>query len=146
MDDCRIRDLEHYLGLLRDVNAAPGEPSWDHMLPYYHEDIHFKDAVQEIRGMEEFSLMTKRLAKRSRNLEMVVHSSCMQDTLIFVEWEMIISYKRFPKSSVYGLSRVTLKDGKIFEQRDYYDLWGDIADNIGFLAKGYRRFMRKRFG
>lgn len=90
--------------------------------------------------------MTERLAKRSKNLQMVIHNSSMQDNLIFIEWEMIISYKKYPKTSIFGVSRTTLKDGKIVEQRDYYDLWGDIIDNIKFFRKGYRRFMRKRFG
>lgn len=90
--------------------------------------------------------MTERLAKRSKNLEVVIHNSSMKDNLIFIEWEMIISYKKFPKSSIFGVSRTIIENGKIVDQRDYYDLWGDIFDNIGFLAKGYRRFMRKRFG
>jgi hypothetical protein len=70
----------------------------------------------------------------------------MQDNLIFVEWEMIISYKKYPRTSIFGVSRTILKDGKIIDQRDYYDLWGDIFNNISFFARGYRRFMRKRFG
>jgi len=48
---------------------------------------------------------------------------------------------------MYGSSRVTLNDdGKIIEQRDYYDLWGDIFDNIPRFGKAYRRFMRRKFG
>ena len=146
MNDCRIRDLEHYLSLLGDLYSYSEGPCWDHILPYYDENIHFKDTVQEIQGIKEFAAMTRRLAKRSRHLEMVVHSSSMQENLIFVEWEMIISYKRYPRSSLFGISRVTLQDGKIIDQRDYYDLWGDIFDSIKFFARGYRRFMRKRFG
>jgi len=146
VDDYRIRDLEHYLSLLRDLYSYPEGACWDHILPYYDENIHFKDTVQEINGIKDFTEMTRRLAKRSRHLEMLVHSSGMQDNLIFVEWEMIISYKKYPKSSIFGISRITLQDGKITDQRDYYDLWGDIFDNIKFLARGYRGFMRKRFG
>lgn len=146
MNEYRIRDLAHYLSLWGDIYSASGGPCWDHILPYYDENITFKDTVQEIRGIEEFAKMTERLAKRSKNLEVVVHSSGMQDNLIFVEWEMIISYKKYPKTSIFGVTRATLKEGKIIDQRDYYDLWGDIFDNIKFFAKGYRRFMRKRFG
>ena len=32
------------------------------------------------------------------------------------------------------------------DQRDYYDLWGDVFDNIPWMAKRYRKFMKKRFG
>ena len=146
MENYRIRDLEHYLSLWRGIYSSTQGPCWDHFLPYYDDNIYFKDSVQEIRGIADFRAMTQRLAKRSRNLEVVIHSSSMQNDLIFIEWELIISYKKYPKSSIFGVSRTILKDGKIIDQRDYYDLWGDILDNIKFVAKGYRRFMRKRFG
>ena len=35
---------------------------------------------------------------------------------------------------------------KIVEQRDFYDLWGDIFDNIPFFRRVYRGFMRWKFG
>ena len=146
MDEYKIRDLNHYLSLWTDTYPSPDRPRWDHILPYCDEDIYFKDTVQEIKGIRAFTQMTERLAKRSKNLQMIVHNSSMQGNLIFIEWEMIISYKKYPKTSIFGVSRTTLKDGKIIEQRDYYDLWGDILDNIKFLRRGYRRFMRKRFG
>ena len=146
MNDYKIKDLEHYLSLWGDIYSYTEGPCWDHILPYYDENIHFKDSVQETKGIRDFAEMTKRLAKRAKNLEVVVHSSSMQDNLVFAEWEMIISYRKCPKSSIFGITRTTLKDGKIIDQRDYYDLWGDIFDNIKFFARGYRRFMRKTFG
>jgi limonene-1,2-epoxide hydrolase len=146
MDEPRIRDLPQFLSLWQDAHMSAGEHRWDHILPYYDSDIWFKDSVQEIRGIEKLSEMTRRLARRSRSLEFLVTRSAMDGNLIFIEWEMVISYKNYPKSSVFGASRILLRDGKVLEQRDYYDLWGDIFDNIPFLRRGYRRFVRKRFG
>lgn len=146
MDEPKIKSLKHFLTLWKDIYTDEGKPGWDHMLPYYADDIFFKDSVQEIRGKEEFTAMTRRLSQRSKNLEFLVHNSLKQKNLIFVEWEMVISYKKYPKSSIYGASRILLRDGKVAEQRDYYDLWGDIFDNIRFIAKGYRRFMKRKFG
>ena len=146
MNEYKIKDLEQYLSLWKGIHASSDGPCWDHILPYYDKNIYFKDSVQEIKGIKDFTKMTEGLSRKSKNLEIVVHNSTMQDNLIFVEWELIISYKKFPKSSVFGVSRTTLKEGKIIEQRDYFDLWGDIFDNIPFFSKVYRRFMRKRFG
>lgn len=146
MEEHKIKDLDHLITLWSGIYSPERGARWDHILPYYHDSIHFRDSVQELRGIGEFSEMTKRLSRRSKSLEMVIHNQGMTGDLAFIEWEMIIAYKRYPRSSVYGLSRVTLKEGKIIEQRDYYDLWGDIFDNIPFMARGYRRFMRKRFG
>jgi len=146
MDDVRIRDLPQFLSLWRNIYASAGKPAWDHILPYYDKDILFRDSIQELRGIKAFTAMTRRLAKRSRKLEFLIHHGVMEGNLIFIEWEMKISYKSSPASSVFGSSRLLLREGKIIEQRDYYDLWGDIFDNIPFLGKAYRLFMRKVFG
>ncbi len=124
-----------------------GKPDWSHILPYYDENVHFKDSIQEIKGLEAFKEMTERLAKRSKELSMNVVTATMQDNIIFIEWEMTITFKKNPNSVMYGSSRLTLnEEGKIVEQRDYYDLWGDIFDNIPRFGKAYRRFMIRKFG
>ena len=124
-----------------------GKPDWSHILPYYDEDIHFRDSIQELQGMEAFKPMTERLTDRSNDLKMHIVRTAQQNKDIFIEWEMTIKFKKNPSSVLYGSSRVTLNDeGKIVEQRDYYDLWGDIFDNIPRFGKAYRRFMKRKFG
>jgi limonene-1,2-epoxide hydrolase len=130
----------------KTYNTA-GKPDWSHILPYYDDQIYFRDSIQEIHGIEDFTAMTERLADRSKDLKMHIVRTAQQGNIIFIEWEMTISYKKNPSSVLYGLSRVTLNDaGKIAEQRDYYDLWGDIFDNIPKFGKAYRKFMHKKFG
>jgi limonene-1,2-epoxide hydrolase len=124
-----------------------GKPDWSHILPFYDDNIHFRDSIQELRGMEEFVAMTRRLTDRSKDLSMNIVRTTQQDRDIFIEWEMTIKFKKNPSSVLYGTSRVTLnEEGKIIEQRDYYDLWGDIFDNIPRFGKAYRRFMKRKFG
>jgi len=124
-----------------------GKPDWSHILPYYDNNIYFRDPIQEIRGIEEFTAMTERLARRSKDLKMNIVKAVMEENIIFIEWEMTLSFKKYPSSVLYGSSRLTLsKEGKIIEQRDYYDLWGDIFDNIPRFGKAYRKFMKKKFG
>jgi len=124
-----------------------GQPDWSHILPYYDNDIYFRDTIQEIHGIEEFTAMTERLTKRSKDLKMNIVKAVMEENIIFLEWEMTIRYKKNPSSVLYGTSRLTLNnEGKIIEQRDYYDLWGDIFDNIPRFGKAYRKFMKKKFG
>ncbi len=91
--------------------------------------------------------MTKRLTDRSKDLKMQIKNACEDGNIIVLEWEMTLSFKKYPNSSVFGLSRVTLNENRmIIEQRDYYDLWGDIFDNIPRFNKVYRKFMKKKFG
>jgi limonene-1,2-epoxide hydrolase len=124
-----------------------GKPDWSHILPYYDNNIYFRDSIQEIRGIEEFTAMTERLTKRSKDLKMNIVRAVMDENIVFIEWEMTISFKKNPSSVLYGSSRLTLNsEGKIAEQRDYYDLWGDIFDNIPKFGKLYRKFLKRKFG
>jgi hypothetical protein len=142
-----IITLETVIELWSQTYNTEGKPDWSHILPYYDNDILFRDTVQEIRGIEEFTAMTERLTKRSKDLSMKIVNAVQSDNFVFLEWEMTIKFKKNPSSVLYGTSRLTLnRNGKIAEQRDYYDLWGDIFDNIPRFGKAYRRFMKKRFG
>jgi len=124
-----------------------GKPDWSHILPYYDTDVYFWDSIQKIHGIEEFTKMTERLTKRSKDLKMNIVNAVMEENIVFIEWEMTLSFKKYPSSILYGSSRLTLSaEGKIIEQRDYYDLWGDIFDNIPGFGKVYRKFMKRKFG
>ena len=143
----RIESKEHLKELWTNIYNTEGKPDWSHILPYYDDAIYFCDSVQKIHGIEDFKEMTERLIARSDNLKMDVKNTAQNGNVLFMEWEMSLSFKKYPNSSIYGASKVTLNEsGKIIEQRDYYDLWGDIFDNIPRFNKAYRKFMRKKFG
>jgi limonene-1,2-epoxide hydrolase len=138
---------ELFLDLWSKTYNTEGNPDWSHILPYYDDDIYFRDTIQEIRGIKDFTAMTERLTKRSKDLKMKIVNAAMEDNKIFMEWEMTLSFKKYPSSVLYGFSRLTLNsEGKITEQRDYYDLWGDIFDNIPRFGKAYRKFLIRKFG
>lgn len=150
----QITESQGYVLTLEIVNDlwtktynTAGKPDWSHILPYYDDEVYFRDTIQEIRGIEEFKAMTERLTKRSNDLKMRLLRSVQNGNDFFIEWEMTISFKKYPSSLMFGASRLTINEnGKIIEQRDYYDLWGDIFDNIPRFGKAYRRFMKKKFG
>ena len=143
----RIEDADTVKELWSRTYNTEGKPDWSHILPYYDKDIRFRDSVQELHGIDDFVAMTERLTKRSKDLKMNIVNVVKNDHVYFLEWEMTIKFKKNPSSVLYGASRLTLNDeGKIIEQRDYYDLWGDIFDNIPRFGKAYRRFMKKKFG
>lgn len=150
----QINDSQEYILTLEIVNDlwtktynTAGKPDWSHIMPYYDDEIYFRDTIQEIRGIVEFKAMTDRLTKRSNDLKMNLLRTVQNGNDFFIEWEMTIIFKKYPSSLMFGASRLTINEkGKIIEQRDYYDLWGDIFDNIPRFGKIYRKFMKKKFG
>lgn len=142
-----ITDIEQFTALWSKTYNREGKPDWSHIIPYYDESIHFRDCIQEVRGIEEFKALTERLARRSNELSMTLKNAVMLGRLIYMEWEMTILYRNTRSSVIYGASRIMLSEqGKIIDQRDYYDLWGDIFDNIPKFNRRYRSFMKKVFG
>ena len=124
-----------------------GKPDWSHLFPYYDQNIIFQDPIQRIEGIEKFTAMCQRLAKRCQSLNMELLNVMQRDNIIMMEWIMTMSFKKYPETPLYGSTRLTLNDqGMIIEQRDYYDLWGDIFNNIPRFNRLYRKFMAKKFG
>jgi limonene-1,2-epoxide hydrolase len=124
-----------------------GKPDWSHIFPYYHDDIVFQDTIQRIEGKVKFVEMCDRLTARTKELKMEIVTISRADDVIIFEWIMTMMFKKFPSTPMYGCTKLKIHpDGRILEQRDYYDLWGDIFNNIPRFGKMYRRFLVKRFG
>lgn len=124
-----------------------GKPDWSHIFPYYHKDIIFQDTIQRIEGIEEFKAMCNRLTKRTDQLNMEIVSIAQNENVIIFDWIMTMMFKKYPSTPLYGSTKLVIsEDGYILQQRDYYDLWGDIFNNIPHWNKMYRRFLVKKFG
>jgi limonene-1,2-epoxide hydrolase len=124
-----------------------GKPDWSHLFPYYDENIVFEDSIQRIEGIAEFTAMCNRLATRCEQINMNILACVMDDREIFLEWEMLMMFKKFPSTPLYGCTKLTLgDDNRIVYQRDYFDLWGTILNGIPPLRRAYWKFMRRYFG
>jgi len=123
------------------------KPDWSHIFPYYHKDMVFHDTIQQIHGFEDFEKMCNRLTKRCRSLEMDLKNVVKKDNVIYMEWTMTMSFRIFPSTPMYGATRLELaENGQIIHQRDYYDMWGDIANGVPIYRRIYRYFLRLFFG
>ena len=124
-----------------------GKPDWAHIYPYYHPDVVFQDAIQRTEGKAEFVALCERLTRRCEKLQMDIGAVARNGDTILMDWKMTMVFRKFPSTPIYGSTKLTLHpDGRIIEQRDFYDLWGDIFNGVPFLRKPYRKAMRQFFG
>ncbi len=124
-----------------------GKPDWSHIFPYYHPDIIFQDSIQKIEGMEPFTAMCDRLTNRCEQLTMDILSLVIDNGVIFFEWKMVMVFRKFPSTPLYGCTRLSIgPDNRILQQRDYFDLWGTIFNGIPGLRRLYHKFMHRYFG
>ncbi|MFO7729259.1 MAG: nuclear transport factor 2 family protein [Spirochaetia bacterium] len=140
-------DLETIQSQWSKTYNTRGKPDWSHLFPYYHQNIIFQDSIQRVEGKEAFMALCNRLSDRCKELRMDIVDLSRTENRIFMQWEMTMMFKKFPSSTLYGCSKLTLnEESLIIEQRDYYDLWGDIFDNIPRFGRMYRKFMHRKFG
>lgn len=145
--DLKKLNIDTVQELWSQTYNTDGKPDWSHIFPYYHPDILFQDTIQQISGIDNFRAMCERLTERSKQLNMEIVSIAQNDNVIIFDWVMTMMFKKFPSTPLYGSTKLTLNDeGFIIKQRDYYDLWGDIFNNIPRFGKMYRRFIKKKFG
>ena len=138
---------ENVLILWSKTYNTDGKPDWSHIFPYYSEDIVFQDSIQKIEGKDEFVKMCNRLTKRCKELRMDIASIAQNGNIIIMDWKMTMVFRRSPSTPIYGCTKLTLDEhNQIINQRDFYDLWGDIYNGIPGFRRLYRWFMRKVFG
>jgi len=127
--------------------GADGRPDWSHIFPCYRPDVVFIDSIQRVDGFAAFKALCERLTKRCRSLRMDVHEVTVDENIVFISWTMTMAFRKFPDTPMEGCTRLVLhEDGRIAQQRDYYDLWGSVFDGIPRFGPRYRRFMRRYFG
>ena len=138
---------ERFRELWSRTYNTQGKPDWSHIFPYYHKNIIFEDSIQRIEGIEEFTAMCNRLAKRCEQLSMEIISIAVNSDQIFFQWKLVMMFNKYPPTPVYGCSVLTIgAHNKIIHQRDYFDLWGDIFNGIPYFRRAYRGFLRRHFG
>ena len=130
----------------KTYNTA-GKPDWTHIFPYYHENVRFQDSVQIIEGKADFTAMCNRLTRRCKQLTMDILSVAEAENGFFLQWVMVMIFKNSPSTPMYGCTKLTVdEEGMIIEQRDYFDLWGDIFNGIPGFKRIYRKFLKRFFG
>jgi hypothetical protein len=124
-----------------------GKPDWSHLFPYYHDEIVFQDSIQRIEGKQDFIALCDRLTDRCEQLNMELFTIGEAPNSFIFDWKMVMIFRKWPSAPIYGSTKITIaEDHRIIQQRDYFDLWGDIFNEIPYFHRPYRRFMKRYFG
>lgn len=136
-------EIAHRMFSFRNKSPAGEGVDVSIVRTYYHPDVLFRDAIQEVRGRDAVVEMLLRFAQRCQEMRVQVHNVVQADKVIFVEWRMEITVnRRFPMLWNDGCTRLLLDDdGLVIDHRDYFDLWGDMIDAFPRASKVYRKIV-----
>ena len=68
--------------------------------------------------------LCKKLSNRCKELKMDIIDLSQTENRIFMQWEMTLMFKKFPRFTLYGCSKLTLnEEALIIEQRQRFSFW-----------------------
>jgi hypothetical protein len=98
--------------------------------PLYSPTMVFRDPIQELRGIDPFLEMNRRLLGRMRQLSWDVVASQGDEREAFLEWTMRGATRLGPVLEVSGVTRVRAHDGLVVDHRDYWDMGELVASAL----------------
>jgi ketosteroid isomerase-like protein len=122
------RDMEQANALLADL---------------YAEDVFFQDPLQIVRGLPAFLEMNRRLASKTREIEVELAEAARAGESIFLVWNMRVVPRVGPRVSFEGVSHLRLRDGRVVYHRDYWDLLGSVMESVPLAGPLYRAAVKR---
>ncbi len=119
---------------------APGRTeSLADLVAMYDPDVRFEDPIQSLEGRDALVEMNEKLITRSRELRFEVRDGVRSGDLVFLTWKMTFALARGPSMEFEGATRLRIRDERIVEHRDYFDLVGGLVDSVPLVGKIYHR-------
>ena len=113
------------------VRLTPEHPeAIDELRALYTDDMVFRDPIQEVRGIDDFLAMNRRLMHRMRSVEWSISTAKGDESEVFLERTMRGTTKLGPKVKVDGMTRARTREGRIYDHRDYWDLGELVASSV----------------
>jgi limonene-1,2-epoxide hydrolase len=110
----------------------------------YAENVVFTDPIHKIKGIDNLRHYFGKLNENLIEGSFLFTEESIIDNKAYLSWTMNLKLKR-PKNHVKasGISVLTLKEGKIIEQRDYFDAGELFYEYIPVLGS-IIRFIKKK--
>ena len=109
----------------------------------YAEDIFFEDPLTRLHGRDAFHRMNRQLVALAREFHVDVHERAVAGDSIFLAWTFHYRVKFGPLLHVPGVTRARVRDGKVVEHRDYWDLLSSLLETIPGLRTLQRRLVER---
>ena len=110
----------------------------DELLAQYHPEVHFRDPMQEVRGLAAFRETMDSFRDGAKALEIDFEDVVAVGSSAVLVWRMDLTPKVGPALQIDGTSHLRFEDGLVVYQRDYWDL----ADSLVSIFPGLRRAWR----
>ncbi|MFT6094121.1 MAG: steroid delta-isomerase-like uncharacterized protein [Pseudohongiellaceae bacterium] len=115
---------------LSDGDMAPVEA-------LYADDIYFEDPTQGTQGKAALMRHIDQTFSNISNFNFKSHRMLTSDVDVFISWTQIFNHRKLAGGKtlrVEGSTYLKTRDGKIYYQRDYFDLGAVVYENLPIIG------------
>lgn len=108
----------------------------------YLEELQYENPIQRIAGREGFLRLMRHMATRWAPFSMTIDEGLEAPDRIYGRFRLSFRPTFLRRVlDVEGLTRCVVRDGKIIEQRDYYDAMTAALDAVPLAGPAYRKII-----
>lgn len=108
----------------------------------YADDVRFIDPAHEIHGWSDLHAYFERLYSNINSCEFVIHNQVITGETAFLNWTMNFSHPKLERGKqrrLSGCTRLLIKDGRVVEHQDYFDMGAMIYEALPLLGRIIRK-------
>lgn len=133
---------EHVAERLVSAYQALGDGNSSLVEVLYTEDIYFEDPTQGTQGKAALMSHINSTFLNFSNFSFKSHRILTSDTDVFISWTQIFNHKKLAGGKtihVEGSTYLKTRNGKIYYQRDYFDLGAVVYENLPIIGPIIKR-------
>lgn len=133
---------EDVAGSLANAYKSLGEGDSSLVEALYTEDTYFEDPTQGIQGRAALMSHIDSTFVNISNFNFKSHRMLASDTDVFISWTQIFNHKKLAGGKtirVEGSTYLKTRNGKIYYQRDYFDLGAVVYENLPIIGPIIKR-------
>jgi steroid delta-isomerase-like uncharacterized protein len=108
----------------------------------YADDIYFEDPTQGTQGKAALMRHIEHTFSNISNFSFKSHRMLSSDADVFISWTQIFTHKKLAAGKtirVEGSTYLKTRSGKIYYQRDYFDLGAVVYENLPIIGPIIKR-------
>jgi|TARA_B110000971_G_scaffold163328_1_gene167146 ketosteroid isomerase-like protein len=137
-----IVDANQLSQSLASAYQSLGEGDSSKVAALYAEDIYFEDPTQGIQGKTALMKYIDSTFLNIGKFSFKSHKTLASDTDMFISWTQIFTHKKLAGGKtirVEGSTYLKTRNGKIYYQRDYFDLGAVVYENLPIIGAVIKR-------
>ena len=112
----------------------------------YTDDVYFEDPSQAVQGKSELIRYLQKKLRGTARCGFKFHSTMNDGADVFLTWTMFLNHPKLSRGEtvrIEGSSNLKTRNGKIYYQRDYFDM-SAILDEKSLVFVKITRSLKKR--